>query len=421
MGMGMRIDNDNFRRLGIIALLMLACDASAAPLVDSDEFVTQAQALTSSGDGQYTQRDFMAASVSYASAVDVMERNAGPLSLNLVAPLAGLGDALLATEQRAGAVAAWRRAVSIVRRSAGLYDVRQYAILEKLVDTQSLMGRYEDALADLRYMDRISRSAYAQREPERAATMSEVAEWYCRVGDFMVARERYRELIRGLEQRVGPNDASLLTPLTGLARCSFFELAQQGIMTTPGALELFRGPFDRTSHMDTISVTFRYHVSKVLRAEGEDAIRRAARLVMTAPVSDDVKFATLLQAGDWFLIKDHSRTAARYYERAARFAAERKLATDLLEAPVPVLYPMPLFAVRNRVSNAVDTGDRFVEVEFTAHSDGHVDGERIVDRAATKSMADDTIQSISVARFRPRLTNGELVDTEGVRYRQGLR
>jgi hypothetical protein len=39
-------------------------------------------------------------------------------------------------------------------------------------------------------------------------------------------------------------------------------------------------------------------------------------------------------------------------------------------------------------------------------------------RAPGKSAADETMQALQVARFRPRMVNGQALDTTGVRFRQ---
>ena len=130
--------------------------------------------------------------------------------------------------------------------------------------------------------------------------------------------------------------------------------------------------------------------------------------------------ALLLQAGDWFQVKDHYRAARSYYAMAEELAAssgfEHPLAT-----PVQLLYPLPPTALRARgLPRDADTEARYVEVEFRVHADGTVDTERVVQRDLGKSAVNEVLNALSVARYRPRFVDGRAVDTDGVRLSQPI-
>ncbi len=76
-----------------------------------------------------------------ARAVRAAEERYGPTPAALVEPLTGLADTLVASGQQAAAIEPLTRAVGILRRSAGLYDQRQYALLSQLTDLHSLLDR----------------------------------------------------------------------------------------------------------------------------------------------------------------------------------------------------------------------------------------------------------------------------------------
>ena len=75
-------------------------------------------------------------------------------------------------------------------------------------------------------------------------------------------------------------------------------------------------------------------------------------------------------------------------------------------------------ALRSAPSRDALAPERYVEVEFTVRADGHVERERVLTREAGKSAADETLQALQAARYRPRIVDGKPVDTEGVRHRQ---
>jgi hypothetical protein len=177
----------------------------------------------------------------------------------------------------------------------------------------------------------------------------------------------------------------------------------------------------RANRISTESPTFRVRVVRMLRFDGEQALRRAAQLAETTSLPPERRVAVLVQAGDWFQAKDHQRTARRYYASAERWARRTAGAEDPFAAPVQVLYPVPPLALRNRLAREPSPAERYVEVEFTVRSDGHVDSERVITREPGKSAADETLLALQAARFRPRVVNGAALDTERVRFRQAFR
>ena len=159
-------------------------------------------------------------------------------------------------------------------------------------------------------------------------------------------------------------------------------------------------------------------VTKILRVDGEQAMRRAAQLAETAQLAPARRVAVLVQVGDWFQAKNHSRTARKYYASAQRWIVRTRGAEDPLAAPVQVLYPVPPLALRNHSTPESSAAERYVEIELTVLADGSVDVQRVITRDPGKSAADETLQALRVARFRPRMVEGSAVDTPGVRFRQ---
>lgn len=218
----------------------------------------------------------------YARAVHDAEQQYGPTDATLVAPLSGLADALVAAGQPTNAIDALTRAVNILRRSGGLYDTRQYSLLNQLTDLHSLQGDIDAAVAALAYMERVSERAHGRQSTLHANTLAAIAAWHCRhcrLGRFDSGRERFR---RSIERLRTADQEALIVALLGLARCSFDELAAEGVATSPDSLDAYRGPVLRRNRMSIGSPAFHYRVLKILRSDGEQALRHAAQLAETA-------------------------------------------------------------------------------------------------------------------------------------------
>jgi tetratricopeptide (TPR) repeat protein len=142
--------------------------------------------------------DYAAARDLYQRAIRTVEQSSGPTATALVEPLAGLAATLSAAGQQAAAIEALNRAVAILRRNAGLYDLRHYPLLSQLTDLHSLTGDSKAAGAMLAYMERVSERTHGRQSVQHALSLSEIAAWQCRLGRFDSGRERYRRSIERL-------------------------------------------------------------------------------------------------------------------------------------------------------------------------------------------------------------------------------
>ena len=382
----------------------------------------QARELVELGQLQFARREYDQAAQSFNRAVQAFETRAGPLSLELLEPLNGLAQAYVATQQFEPTITTMQRALAIVRRSAGINDVRQLQVLDRLVDAQSRLGRIEEAIPNLRYRERVSAAAHGEDSLEHARELTAIGDWYCRLGDFFAARQRHRNAIAIIESSQAPNSPALIEPLRSVARCCLVELATEGVESSPGLAQSFRGPVLRSSRMDPESTTFRKHVQDLLRFDGEQAVVRAAGLAAISDnASAELQLDVLLQAADWFQLRDQPRTASEYYKRAYDISLTLpKEVYDKQEwlQPKPILYPIPPIALRNLLAGD-PPGDRYVEIAFSVRADGKVRSPEVVTREeAGKTMVDETINSLLVSRYRPRLVDGKPTPADDVRLKQ---
>jgi hypothetical protein len=82
---------------------------------------------------------------------------------------------------------------------------------------------------------------------------------------------------------------------------------------------------------------------------------------------------------------------------------------------------VPSLALRTRHLDSTESDEAFVEVEFTVRSDGRVIDEKVIDHGPGRSSVQETLGSLRVARFRPRIIAGRSMPTAGVRLRQSFR
>ena len=88
--------------------------------------------------------------------------------------------------------------MNVLRRSGGLYDPRQFALLNQLVDLHSLQGDIDAAVAALAYMESVSERTHGRQSRQHAPTLAGIAAWHCRLGRFDSGRQRFRRSIERL-------------------------------------------------------------------------------------------------------------------------------------------------------------------------------------------------------------------------------
>ena len=384
--------------------------------------------LTALGSEQYEQGDLRSSEASFARAIELGETRLDNSAIELFEPLRGLAKVLLATQQYAAADTTLRRAINIVRRDGGLYDPRQLAALSTLAQSQAIAGHLEDAAGSLSYLERISSNTFGARSVRHAVTLTEIGRSYCQLGNQIAGRQKFRSASDLLETPAA-TDTQRIAALRGIAECCLYEVAAYGIATAPRFLEGFYGPIGGSGTLSPANLTFRNNLLKLLRNEGEQGLRSAARLALTSTsIPLDLRIDVLLQAGDWFQIKDHVRAARDYYAQAHRLstAAGVPATLDGRNAdrgpwePVQLLYATPPHALRQRGTVGATGTEHYVLIEFTVRSDGRVQDARVIDRDASKSLVDETMLALRTSRYRPRFVAGKPAHTRLMQYRQAF-
>ena len=190
-------------------------------------------------------------------------------------------------------------------------------------------------------METVSERSDGRPSIRHAMTLAGLADWHCRLGEFESGRRRFR---RSIERLRNEDDEHLIGALLGLARCSFDELAGEGIATSLQSLDPYRGPVLRR-RMSIGSPAFRFRVQRFCarRRRGDAACGgwQRARVAAGAP-RPRAAASRRLVSGEG----SHPRGAA-YYASAQRWSQRTIVADDPLFAPVQVLYPVPALALRN--------------------------------------------------------------------------
>lgn len=377
-----------------------------------------AEALSLLGSAHLSKGDFVSAEAAFTEALQLAEQYSGRSSAALIDPLRGLGYTLAAEGRHDRAIPYLDRALLLSRRSAGLFDVSQQGLLRQLAASLTAVGSAPEGERHMLYLRRLGEHAYGSNDPRLIPILCVVGDWYVDIGQMDPARQHYRAAVAIAERKLGKDSLAVIEPLRGLASSYTREIALSFFGLTQRVDRL--GNFDPNAHVEGEPMNPRY-----LSGEGERALARALQVVRANPdTSLPTVIGTLLQAGDWFVLKLQPDKAMPYYAQAAQAVAKAdpsQITPEInaaLSFPVQIFYPTPPLATRNLSRPAQETEDHFVQMEFTVQPDSTVTDIVVTDRDASDRQVGQVVDALRAARYRPRFVDGKPVATTAVSYRQ---
>jgi uncharacterized membrane protein len=161
------------------------------------------------------------------------------------------------------------------------------------------------------------------------------------------------------------------------------------------------------------------------RRYAEFALKRSLEIVDSNPNSDLTDRAqAMVDLGDLYIITSDEK-AAETYLNAWTILQEtpetQLLAASLFDSPVR-LYPRTSAVLYlDRAPDSTAPGEKlFVELQYDVSTDGRARGVKILDKNIPNEEVRLLRQTLRAARYRPRISNGELVETEALLLRQAF-
>jgi TonB family protein len=366
---------------------------------------------------QYLAGDYVAAEASYLRVIGLAEASGRPVTQRLARANAGLASTYYAGKRYDLAVVRFDRAAALVRRSEGLLNEHQLPLLDKYADSLTEVGRVDDALKVQRYAYRVATRRYGENDARSAPALEKLGRWYAKVGAYEAAHLILKRAIELVEDAEGPNAPGLIGPLTALAECNRLQLQD------PNQFRSASADTDRASmfHDPTAPLPF----SPVATASvGQKALERAVAIATRRPDPSRAQVADVqTQLGDWYQTNGQPERALPQYQQAWVAAQpvtfEGKPLADLLFGkPVLLEYSRPdgwnRYAGRPREEIELRT----VLLAVTVTAEGGVKDAKVLDDSGDARRAQQALQAAATARYRPRLDNGQPVDTMDVRFMQ---
>jgi tetratricopeptide (TPR) repeat protein len=387
---------------------------AAARLEAKGKPLPLADALVALGDAQRAAGVYTEAENAYAEALKIVEQAAGPTNSHLLGPLRGLGFALAKEGKHDQAAVYLNRALVLSHRTDGLFNLPQMEILRQLARSEAIIKDYDTAEQHINYLQKIGETVYGARDPRMIPVICDVADWRSGVRAYITARLIYERAIALGKKTVGPDDLALVRPLRSIARTYVWELVD----LSDHASESIRVRRDSMHLGHTSSIEEEGPDPHYLSSDGEQALQRAVSILERHPEARAELVATLLQLGNWYMIKEERDEAMTVYARVSELAKDEPSAAAALALPVRLFYPLPPILIASRRLPPVDTADRYVLLEYTVTEQGNVDDARVVETNASSRQANQILEAMRSSRFRPRFVDGKPVNATGMQYRE---
>ena len=359
------------------------------------------KALTNLGLVQQKNKDYESAILNFEAAIDIIERIEDRLHSELINPLRGRGAAELGAGRPDLAQQSFSRAVHVSHVNEGPHNLMQIDMLEELAETYLAMGDRDEALDMHEYIYNIEARNTDLESEDILPALERQADWLHRMSLYDKERMTWRRIISILEDTRGKRDISLIAPLTGLAK-SYLYVSE------------FSGDYYAETSLSS----------------GDGYLKRAVRIAEESPDSNwAILNNALLSLADYYTLSARASKAKRIYGLSWNLLsqdddAERlAIRADELEK-TRILQPIapPKYYNSVRTEDGQDPPDSFVTGTIVA-------GYRVSPRGSTRDIEiiDSDPQGLedmeySVARelrrmvHRPRMENGELVETSGKSY-----
>lgn len=341
--------------------------------------------------------------------------------------LAGLALTYHRARRHEMAVVVFPQAIELGRRYRGLFNLEQVDLLDAYADSLTNLGRLEEARASLEYAVKATErttGAGATRVAERLVLLGE---WYVEAGFPVEAREPLRRAIRIVEEHEGKATIALVRPLTALAD-TYSGTARRPAAATRGSDAQYDPLRERGSGGQVAGLPYDKFRGPWANTLQELRLRRRAAAVASGrpDTPPDVAAAAHLGVGDWYQIRNRPADAVEHYRQAWRAcatgeAAPRPSCMDWFESPVLLAYVPPESLVRMAGESTGATVVQRVEVQLIVTSRGRASEVSRVLGNAPERRVRETVDAARSARYRPRMVDGEPVDTSGVRFSQVFR
>jgi TonB family protein len=330
-------------------------------------------------------KDYERAAENYLAAVEVYRDVDGPFTPLAIGPLTSLGDTYQEADDDVNAVASYTEARTVSRRVYGLHNEAQIELLDRMSRSFLDLNQLSEAEAQQVEALRLVQRSHPPHSDEVLEAIYKYAQWLGDRLQFQLERDQYTRALRIIRQAYGDDDVRQARPLLAIGNSYRRE-------RNPASL-------------------------------GISALEDALALLLAQPERDYVATATALRdIGDWAVAFGKAGYDGTEYQRAWEMlgsaANGEELRREWFTGAKYVLYE-PISP--RGLSNAPEAQSGYVTVRFDIDTAGNSENVTLVDSSPAGLKDEAVLRHIRRSRFRPLVSNGQIVVSQNMAIRVTFR
>ena len=370
----------------------------------------------------------------FKRSIGLVESHGEKYSAALGTKLEHLGVLYFGTQRYELARETFRKAQHIMHRNGGVYTLEQLDLLNGITRISIKTHEFEEADVQQKFYYRINLNNYGEDDPRMVPVMNRLGEWLKATGQFSDALDMFRKAVVLLDE-TGGSERDMLRPLRGIASVLYLKGVCCAEKTLQEVLDSIRRDptADRADEIDAmIHLADMNMINKNLKKARQiyqNAWDKLASKDRTNGLAESV-FGTPVLLGvrgvkdvvDAFRrVRQTSRTQVIYTAAledgnawSISFGSEEsKPLKKLIGRPLPLCYRQV-----TKAGSEKELETFYIDLDFTVTGAGNVAHVSIIDSNAPIKLKRYVKNILKKLRYRPRLIEGEAVDTDHMTIRQ---
>lgn len=354
----------------------------------------------------------------YLQRIAELEAVGGAYAPGLSEQLLGLGLALQRSGDHDEAIKTFKRGIHLTRINEGLHSDRQMAMLQGEIASHIAQGSLAEADERQRYLYRIQTRALT--DTTRARAYMQHAQWQRKAYEADLGENSFMRLINmfGLYRLAltdlvnieGRESPLLLEPLYAMLRAQYLLSGFVG--------ETSSGSYRTRAMLGDEEKSMQLAYGKTSHKEGNAVIRSIYEVSEVQPDFDQETAAKiLLMQADWKLWHGKRDDAEAIYREIFMELASREEDQAIIASLFAEPVPLPTLEGVRTLPPPIAEREGALLLEFDVTARGRVRNlERVDTYPGNDDIADAVMRRFRQTQFRPRISDGMPVETQGLRW-----
>lgn len=368
----------------------------------------------------------------YNAAIARIELEGGPWDEGLVEELSALGGLQQLQGDHESAIETLNRAMHINRINDGLHTLSQVPVVKQLIDSHMALGDWANVDLYQNYLYFVQHRAYGRGDPRLIPVLYDLGQWNIQAfnlgfGEPLGGRLSSAQLLFNAAASMvgihfGRNDERYVSYLRSLAHSAYL------VALHPDYIREIERPEYR-SQQDVLWQQLNVPGRREPRGFGVGlgALEEIVNYYRDTGESRYALAEAITNLADWHLMFDRYRSAEESYAEAWAILEESANSAELLDQLFGQVVAIPTFASlpTNLLMGSSSSGERlplhqdYADVRLDLTDDGAPRNVEVIspETEANSGQLARLRREVRLSVFRPKIVNGEMVDSEGHLFR----